>query len=91
MCGSKCLLLGEKLGVGGFLLLVCHCAGDGVTATVFFCLSYIFPSHSISFWISHRGNYSFIFGASMGGEKFRKLLVKFLPTNFVFKHQGYVD
>lgn len=29
VCGSKSLLPGDKLGVGGSLLIVWHCAGGG--------------------------------------------------------------
>lgn len=79
--------LREKLGVGGSLPVVWCYAGMGFMVRVSPSLSYLFlfehflscpmyRNHSTLFWISLRGGcsmYSCMFGASLGGGKFRNL------------------
>lgn len=61
---SKPLLLNEKLGIGGSLLIVWHGDGNGIYDEIVFelllpILMWIFSqSHSASFWIYFRGNCS---------------------------------
>ena len=103
MCCSNPLLLREKLRVGGIVLVVWHCArgrvyGQCVSAfptisllDLFSCL--MWRSHSACFWISLKGNSSqcsYTFGASVGGGKFRSLLVTIVvpPENDLHRYRS---
>lgn len=87
MCGLNPLLLREKLGAGGSLPGVRHCARGGIysesvvqsflPASVHFLICLMCKSHSTPFRISLRGTCStciFLFGGSVGGGIFRSFL-----------------
>lgn len=88
MGGSNTLLLREKLGVVGSLLIVCFPTGSGVyrkivsqpllpTCVWVFLIHLLCRSHSASFWIYFRGNCfvcNWRFDVSFGSGAFRSHL-----------------